>query len=250
MHAYLTLLRRELGAFFVSFTGYIIIALALSQVGLSLVMVINGIKGMATPMPLVELFFLTPFFWILQLLTAPIITMRLFALEKSTGTFETLMTAPVSDLQVVLAKFSAAMLFYLAMWLPFLGSLAMLHGYTNDAAGLDVGALASTYFGLFLLGSLFLSFGCLASALTRNQIVAAMISFAFVMSLFIVSTLAGNIASMAGGLASVLQHVNLLDHIGEFSRGVVDSRWVTFYVSATFLFLFLTHRVVESRRWK
>jgi ABC-2 type transport system permease protein len=250
MRVFLTLLRRELGSYFVSFTGYIIIALALLTMGLSLAGIVGAAKGTPLPMSLTELFFITPYFWIIQLLTAPIITMRLFALEKSSGTFEALMTAPVSDLQVVMAKFSASLVFYLVMWLPFLASMLLLRRYSSDPGALDIGVLASTYFGIFLLGCLFLSFGCLASAMTRNQIVAAMTSFAFVMGLFVVSSLAEQLAAPGTWLGTTVQLVSLVDHIQEFSRGIVDSRWVTFYLSGTVLFLFLTHRVVESRRWK
>jgi ABC-2 type transport system permease protein len=196
------------------------------------------------------LFFITPYFWIIQMLTAPIITMRLFALEKSTGTFETLMTAPVSDLQVVLAKFSAALVFYLVMWLPFLGSLLLLRRYSSDPGVLGPGVLGSMYLGILLLGCLFLSFGCLASAMTRNQIVASMTTFTFVMGLFILSSLSERIAGPGSWAGSVVQLLSLVDHVQEFSRGIVDSRWVVFYLSGTALFLFFTHRVVESRRWK
>lgn len=250
MRAYFTLLRRELGSYFVSFTGYIILSMALGTMGLSLVAIISQVVGIGTPLPLVELFFITSYFWTIQLLTVPIITMRLFALEKSTGTFESLMTAPISDLQVVSAKFSAAVLFYLVMWLPFLGCMFFLRGYSNDPAAIDPGAMASTYLGIFLLGCFLLSFGCLASAMTRNQIVAAMTSFAFVMGFFIVSSLSESLASAGSWAAVVLRQLSLIDHMQEFAAGIIDSRWVTFYVSGTVLFLFLTHRVVESRRWK
>lgn len=250
MRAYFTLLRRELGAYFVSFTGYLIIGLALLTMGMSLAGIIRQIAGISTPLPLSELFFITQQFWTIQLLTAPIITMRLFALEKSTGTFETLMTAPVSDLQVVLAKFSAALAFYLVMWLPFLGTMFLLRRYSNDPAAVDAGAMACTYLGIALLGCFLMSFGCLASAMTRNQIVAAMTTFVFVMGFFILSSLSESLAAAGTWVATLLRQLSLVDHMQEFAVGIVDSRWVTFYVSSTVLFLFLTHRVVESRRWK
>ena len=118
MQAYITLTRRELASFFVSMTGYVIITGALFLMGLSFVVLLVKLQSEPTPMPLTELFYSTPFFWLILLLGAPVITMRLFALEKFSGTFETLMTTPVSDLQVVLAKFTAAIIFYMLMWLP------------------------------------------------------------------------------------------------------------------------------------
>ena len=86
-------------------------------------------------MPVTELFYATPFFWLILLLAAPVITMRLFAQEKFSGTFETLMTTPVSDLQVVLAKFTAALLFYLVMWLPLLACMFVVRHYTQRSRG-------------------------------------------------------------------------------------------------------------------
>ena len=107
------------------------------------------------------MFYITPFFWFILLLSTPVITMRLFALEKFSGTFETLMTAPVSDLQVVLAKFTAACIFYTLMWLPLIGCLFVIRHYTSDPMSFDASTLASTFAGILLLGCLFLSAGLL-----------------------------------------------------------------------------------------
>ena len=130
-----------------------------------------------SPMPVTELFYRTYFFWFIVLLATPIITMRLFALEKFSGTFETLMTTPVSDLQVVAAKFTAAVIFYIIMWLPMLPCLFVVRHFTDQPGTLDPGMIGGMYLGVFLVGCLFLSLGCFASALSRSQMAAAMISF-------------------------------------------------------------------------
>ena len=116
--------------------------------------------------------------------------MRLFALEKSSGTFETLMTTPVSDLQVVLAKFTAAVIFYMVTWLPMLACLFIVRHFTNQPGALDAGTVGGMFLGIFLLGGLFLSLGCFASALSRSQMAAAMISFVLGVSLFSLGFLA------------------------------------------------------------
>ena len=121
--------------------------------------------------------------------------MRLFALEKSSGTFETLMTTPVSELQVVAAKFTAALFFYMVMWLPLLACLLIVRYYTSDSAALDAGAVGCTFLGILLLGGLFISLGCFASALTRNQMTAAIMALVFSFSLFLLSFLAEPIPS-------------------------------------------------------
>ncbi len=250
MQAYLTLTRRELGSLFVSITGYIIIAGAVFLLGLSFVDLINLLQSEPTPVPVTQLFYSTGYFWEILLLAAPVITMRLFALEKSSGTFETLMTTPVSDLQVVLAKFTAAMVFYMLMWLPSLFCILILRRYVTRPDVFDPGLLASTFLGIFLLGGLFMSLGCFASSMTSSQIVAAMISFVLGYTLFLLSYLPGHLPLASGWQAALVAHVALFDHMNDFARGLVDTRHIVFYVTVTFLFLFLTLRVVESRRWK
>ena len=136
------------------------------------------------------MFYRTYFFWLIVLLAAPVITMRLFALEKATGTFETLMTTPVSDLQVVAAKFAAAMIFYMVTWLPMIACLFMVRHFTNQTGALDAGTVGGMYLGIFLVGCLFLSLGCFASAISRSQMAAAMISFVLGVS-FVLARISG-----------------------------------------------------------
>lgn len=253
MRIFWTLLRRELGTFFLSLAGYVIIAAVTLLVGLSFVVLIAGVGTDPYYAPITEMFYSTFYFWLILLLATPVITMRLFALEKATGTFETLMTTPVNELQVVLAKFTAALLFYLIAWLPLLGCLFIVQHFANQPGTLDAGTLGGVYLGIFLIGSLFLSLGCLASALSRNQATAALISFVLGVSLFSLAYLAKSAQTKQPGAlweAQVFSHFNLFDHMDDFARGVVDTQTVVFYVSLTFVFLFLTLRVVESRRWK
>jgi ABC-2 type transport system permease protein len=249
MRAYVTLTRRELAGFFFSATGYVIIAAAAFLLGLSFVVLLINLGTDPTPIPVTELFYITQFFWLVLLLAIPVITMRLFALEKFSGTFETLMTTPVSDIQVVAAKFTAALVFYMVTWLPLLACILILRHYTGETAAFDAGAVGSTFLGILLVGCLFLSLGCFASALTRSQVTAAMISLAMCVGLFMLSFLASKLPS-ADWKSQVLGFFGLPDQMHDFVRGVVDTRPVVFCLTATFFFLFLTVRVIESRRWK
>jgi ABC-2 type transport system permease protein len=249
MQAYLTLTRRELASVFLSWIGYIVIAGSAFLTGLSFVSLLGKLAGDSTPMPITELF-LNLCFWLILLFLAPIITMRLFALEKASGTFETLMTAPVGDAQVVLAKYTAAMIFFMLLWLPLLACIFILRYFARGANILDAGTLASTFLGIFLVGSLYMSAGCFASALTRNQIVAAMISFAIGLALFLGSFLGDQFALEKTWQVQVLNSVCILEQMKEFARGVVDTRSIVFYLTSTFFFLFLACRVIESRRWR
>ena len=250
MTVLITLIRRELGSYFASLTGYVIIAAAAFLTGLSFVLLFTQLRSEPSPTPLTELFYITPFFWLILLLACPVITMRTFALEKFSGTYETLMTAPVRDGHVVLAKFSAAMVVYLVMWLPLLACLAVTRQFSGDPAALDPGTLASTYLGILLIGGVFISCGCFASSLTRSQALAAILSLVCCTTLFLLSFLAGWVASMPGWAAQLLASMALFEQMHDFARGVIDTRPIVFFVSLTALFLFLTLRVVESRRWK
>lgn len=251
MRIFGTLLRRELAAFFFSITGYLIIAAVTLLTSLGFVILIAGLVGSDTTLaPVTEMFYSTFSFWLVVLLVAPVITMRLFALEKSSGTFETLMTTQAGDLQVVSGKFAAAIIFYMATWLPMLACLFIVRHFTNQPGALDAGTVAGMYLGIFLTGCLFLSLGCFASAISHSQMASAMISFVLGVSLFSLGYLAKSIPVTAQWQSQVLSCFSLFDQMADFARGVVDTRTVVFYATATFFFLFLTLRVVESRRWK
>lgn len=248
MRTYWTLVRRELASFLLSLTGYIIIAAALFLMGYSFVVILDKLQQKTMSVPVTELF--TDTFWLILLLTTPVITMRLFAQEKFSGTFETLMTTPVSDFQVVAAKFTAALLFYVLMWLPLLGCLLVVRYYTGDTGALDGGVVGGTYLGILLLGGLFISMGCCASALTRSQVIAGMVGLVSGASVFLLGCLASRLPAEGTWQSQVLGCFTLFDQMHDFARGVLDTRPVVLLVSLTLFFLFLTLRVVESRRWK
>jgi len=249
MRAYWTLTRRELGTYFLSLRGYVIIAAVGFLIGFIFKVLIKTLGSDPSPAPVTELFYSTYLFWIILLLGTPVITMRLFALEKFSGTFETLMTTPISDVQVVGAKFTGAVFFYMIMWLPLLGCILIVRHYTSDPAAFDAEIVGSTFLGIFLLGCVFISLGCFASALTRSQMTAAMIGLLLCFSLFLLSFLADRLPG-PDWQAQALSMFALPEQMHDFVRGVVDTRPVILYLSLTFFFLFLTLRVLGSRRWK
>jgi ABC-2 type transport system permease protein len=252
MRTFLTLVRRELGAFFVSLTGYVIIASVLLLLGFSFTDMLDKLNDdrAGVVAPLTELFYSTFYFWLILLLTPPVITMRSFAFEKWSGTYETLMTTPVSDWQVVLAKFTGTLLFYILAWLPLFGCIAVVRYFTREPSLLDPWTSASTFLGIVLIGSLYMSIGCFASALTRSQILAAMNSLVLGSGLFILSLRSLVPAPSTDWAAKAFSYISLSEHMADFARGFVDTRHIVFYLSLTLVFLFLTLKVVESRRWK
>lgn len=250
MQAFFTLARRELAGFFLSLSGYIIIAATTFLVGQGFVVLINSLGDEPYPLPVTEMFFIGQSFWLILILAAPVITMRLFALERYSGTFETLMTTPVRDLTVVLAKFTAALVFYLVMWLPMLGCLFVVQHYARQSGALAPGALAGLYLGITLIGALFIALGCFASAITRSQTVAAILTLVLGVSVFALGYLARDAEAALTWQSQLLGRFAFFEQMHDFARGIVDTRVVALYLSVTCFFLFLTLRAVESRRWR
>ena len=166
------------------------------------------------------------------------------------GTIEPLMTAPVRDSQVVLAKYGSALFFYVVLWLPSLLYFVVFNLVTRlDAAGAS-GPYLGAYAILLLLGMFYLSLGCLASALTRNQVVAAIMSFSVITLLFFTGLLSFFLLSVTPTLRVMTGYFSALEHMSEASRGFFDSRPLVFYLSLTAFVLFLTFHVFQSRRWR
>jgi ABC-2 type transport system permease protein len=175
----------------------------------------------------------------------PLLTMRSVAEEFSTGSIETLMTAPVTDAGVILGKFVGVMVFYLAVLAATLPHLVLMKAYAKPVGS----EIVSGYIGLVLLGAMFISVGLFASACTRHQLLAAVIAVA-VLSTF---TFAANYAAdhLRGGLLQdFCKSLNILDHFSECNKGMINLSSVVFFISNTCLFLFLAVKVLESRRWR
>jgi ABC-2 type transport system permease protein len=180
---------------------------------------------------------------IVLLLLVPVLTMRLLAEEKRSGTAELLFTYPLTDWGVILGKYLSALLVYLVLLcITTCYSLAF-----SFMARLDWGVVATGYLGLFLLGGACLSLGLFASSLTENQIIAAVVAFSLLLLFWII----GWVQEFgAGGLRGVFQFLSMMEHYENFVRGVIDTRDLVYYVSFIYFFLFLTKRQLESRRWR
>ena len=250
MNVFRALVRRELSAFFQGPTGFIIIAAVMFLIGLGFLVVLSGLNGEATPMPVTQIFYGTYFFWVILLLIAPVITMRSFAMERASGTYESLMTAPVGDWQVVLSKFAGALIFYMILWVPLLICSVVVRFYVGESAVLGLGTMFTSALGILMVGCLYMSIGCFASALTRNQAVAAVSGFALGAALFFTGFFSYFAGDRTDWLSQLARHISLANHMESLTRGVVDLGAIVFFLSLTGLFLYLTHKVVESRRWK
>lgn len=231
-----TVFQREINAYFLSPVAYVVIVVFLVVSGYFFQQALSITNEASLRYSLAISQF------ILSILT-PVITMRLLAEENKTGTIETLMTAPVTDFEVVFGKFLAAWGLYCVMLAPTIIYIVFLSWVGNP----DIGPIISSYIGLILMGAMFVSIGLLVSSLTKNQIVAAVIGIVSLMILWVVGYY---VAGGEGWFSEVLKYIGTFGHWDAFTKGLVDTRDVVYYVSLTALFIFVTVRVVESRKWR
>lgn len=180
---------------------------------------------------------------VIMLLMIPLLTMRLFSEEKKTGTIELLLTYPITDMEVLLGKFFACMAVFIIMI-----ALTVLYPLLLIAFGQpETGPIITGYIGLLLVGASFVSLGIFASSLTENQIIAATVAFGLLLLFWMI----GFSASLAGQmLGDILSYISLTAHLEAFAKGVIDTTDIIYYLIFISLFLFLTLRILESKKWR
>jgi ABC-2 type transport system permease protein len=234
---------RELRAYFFSPLAYIVLFFFLVANGFIFVYLVSQLNDPRSPggPPLGYFFQAT---WLMLLLLGPLLTMRLVSEELRSGSIEVLMTAPVTEGQVIAGKFLAALTFYAFLWLPTVAYGLMISAYEK----VDWGPVGAGYLGVMLIGSLFLAIGIFASAMTRSQLLAAMTTGALLFVLFLIGVFEELVNNDAAKKA--FNYMSLWNHIEEFSNGIVDTRRLVFYLSGTLFFLFLASRALEDKKWR
>lgn len=257
MRNILVIAGRELRSYFVSPIAYVVLTIFTFISGLLFYLLVNamietaGSRAMQAaqtgqpPLP-----FDMPG-WITQntlssvsfvlLFILPMLTMALFSEEKKRGTIELLLTAPITDLQVVLGKFFAASAFYAVLLLATVIEICILFFYSTPA----IGPILSAYLGVLLYGLALLSIGMFISTLTENQIIAAILTFGVVLVLWLMDAFARN-----AGSGSLLSRLSILQPLNDFVSGVISTAHIVFYLSLVLLGLFLTYRSLDSLRWR
>ncbi len=242
----LKLARRELAGYFFSPIAYFVGAMFLAASSAILFwglawLGIDPIFRPGNPASLRPLFEALAY---VMIVAVPLLTMRLLSEELSTGTIETLMTAPVTDAQVVLGKFLGVLVFYVALLVAAGAYVVLIAAFGRP----DFGVLAVGCLGLLLLGAAFAAAGLFASSLTRHQLLAALIAVAILSTFALLPQVVVRYGQ--GPWPHAAARISAMAYFKDFSRGVVDSRGVVFFVSATALFLFLSVKTLESRRWR
>ncbi len=245
MRAAWTILKREVYAFFVSSMAYVLLTAWLLYSGVVFYMLASYYASQplgagAQDNPLTMFFGQTTLFYLPMLVFVPLVTMRLLAEERSRGTIEVLMTAPVSATSVVLGKYLASVVVWIAMWLPTL----LYVWLTSRYGDVDLGTVASSYVGILGMGAYYLAIGTLMSALAKNQIVSGILTFMALAGLFIMG-----LGQFVFGeeYREVFAYLSIWGHMEAFSRGVIDSRYLVFDLSIAAGTLALAVGAVRAR---
>ncbi|MEO5330994.1 MAG: ABC transporter permease [Magnetococcus sp. YQC-5] len=250
--------RKELNAYFNSFIAYAVIAMFLVITGYFFYNLLStfsmiSFQAQANPMMAKQYNLLNinetvirPLFGsisIVMLLMTPLLTMRLLAEERKSGAMELLLTYPLRDIEVVTGKFLACFTVFMAMLAGTITFPILLLTLGNP----EPVPIFTGYLGLLLLGSAFISLGLFTSSLTENQIVAASVSFAILFCFWLMSYSA---VFLSPGLGRVIAYLAITEHLESLAKGVIDSTDIIYYFNFTLLFLFLTLRSLESKRWR
>jgi ABC-2 type transport system permease protein len=180
---------------------------------------------------------------VVLLFLLPMVTMRTYSEEKRSGTMELLLTSPLTDWQIILGKFLGAMTLFAAMLAVTLVHVGLLFIFGQP----EWKPIATTYLGMLLMGGCFISLGLFISSLTKNQIVAATITFAAFLLFWVINWMGSFVGTTA---QAVLAHLSIIDHFDDFAKGIIDTKHLIYYVSFIAFGLFLTAKSVDSERWR
>jgi ABC-2 type transport system permease protein len=243
-----TLYKREFGSYFQSAVAYIVLfGSALIQGYFFFTIVQLVMDSNYKEQSVLQIFFIWPLFWVLLIIQVPLTTMRVFSEEFKLGTIEMLLTAPVGEWEVVLAKFFGALSFFLILWAPVVLDLAFLQLFSNPRPPVYWDQVGLTALTITLAGGFYVALGVFSSVLTRNQIIAAVLCVAFVLSFYAIS-LWRFVQHMDATSLGWITYVSLPEHLQNAVLGLFDTRPLVFYISSTAFILLVTKTILESRR--
>lgn len=250
-----SLMKKEIRTYFNSPIAYVIIAVFLLIVGIFFYSAVSWFNATAMQMAQNPYYYqqvninqmvYSPLFHnmsIILLLALPLLTMRLFSEEKKSGTDELLFTSPLSVGQIILGKYFAALVLLAIM----LGLTGLLSVFTFAFGNPELAPVLTGYLGLFLMGAAFIAIGIFYSSLTENQIVSAVLSFG---TLLLILILNWGLASGSGAIQRILSYLSFSQHFDDMTRGILDTKDIVYFLSYCFFGLFLTHSVIQTRRWR
>jgi ABC-2 type transport system permease protein len=246
--AFWTLYKREFTSYFHSAVAYVVLFGSALVQGVMFSFIVTALTSQhIREVGVLQIFFTWPLFWLLPLVQVPLITMRVFSEEFKLGTIEMLLTAPVREWDVVLAKFFGALTFFVVLWLPIVLDVTALQLFSVPSPPLYWSQYGLTALTVVMLGAYYTSMGVFASVLTKNQIVSAILAFAMIFATFGFSLLRW-IQHVDANLLAWVSYISTPEHLQNSVQGIFDSRPLVFYVSVTAFMLMLTKSILESRR--
>jgi ABC-2 type transport system permease protein len=240
------LLLKEIRSFLSSLIGYIVMAIFLLMISLFMWVFPGEYNTLESGFANIDtLFLIAP--WVFMFLI-PAITMRSFSEERRTGTIEMLLTRPITDFQIVFAKYVGGLVLVAISLIPTLLFFATIYYLGDPVGNIDTGATWGSYIGLLFLGSAYVSIGIFASSITPNQVVSFLVAIILSFFMFIGFDSIGSF-NWFGDLDTFIINLGLNEHYKSLRRGVVDSRDVIYIVVVSMFFLFSTRLILQSRRW-
>jgi len=255
MQNILAIWQREMKSYFVSPIAYAVLVIFLFLMGLfffgnlaelvqySMMQAQLGQSGQPLDVPAYIMRSLFSTTSVILLFLIPMLTMGLFSEEKKRGTIELLLTTPVGNFQAMIGKYLASLTFLLTLFVSSMLTISALFVYSQPA----LKPILSGYLGLFLYGAALLALGLFISTLTESQIVAVVVTFGISLVLWLISIFG---SSSTGAIKDVINYLSVISHLDDFIKGVIDTSHVIYYVTFTFVGLFLAYRSLESTRWK
>lgn len=238
MRVLLSIAKREFSSFFYSPIGYVVLALFMLMAGLMFLIHVFRAGDEASLRQM--------FIWLVWVfnVVAPAISMRLISEESKSGTIEALLTAPVTDIQVVLGKWLGALAFFVVMLIPSLFYVVVLELWADP----EYGPIFSGYFGLTLVGAMYIAIGTFASSITKNQIIAFLIAAFIILLLTVVTQRLPQYVPAEWG--KILYFINVNERNNDFTKGFIDLSNLIYFISGTALFIVMAVKTMESRKWR
>jgi ABC-2 type transport system permease protein len=242
----LALFKKEISSFFSTLTGYVVIIVFLVTNSMFMWVFQGNLNVLETGHASMDaLFIMAP--WIFLFLV-PAITMRVFAEEKRSGTLELLLTQPLTEMKIVLAKYLASLVLILFSLLPTLVYYFSVSRLGSPPGNLDTGGIAGSYIGLFFLAAVYASVGVFSSSVSENQIVSFILAVLVSFFLFTGFDLITSV-DLFGGVDTFLLKLGINEHYRSISRGVIDTRDLIYFLSMIGIFLLATKIILQSRKW-
>ncbi len=245
MRGFIWLLKRQIKSYLLSPFFYLLMALFLLVAGFNFTQLLR--ESVAIPLRAGDILFASVYLWLMLIVVVALLTMPLIADEKKSRTLDTLLSVPITETQIILAKYAAALIAFFVIVVPIMTYPFIMRFYSETGNIPDLKQVAAGFLILFLVISAYIALGLMVSALTKNQGIAAALSFTIMGSIFFSDILQNLFKSEA--VREVISYCSIIQHITDFANGVIDLRVLVLYPTLTGLLLFIAVKILRLRMW-